>query len=82
MIAKALTELSRRVLTVAIDTGSNGALVRKISGDLTLVLLVGSADEGRVEDETVLGSLTFSLKSTEQCLLGTQNLDRRCRVLG
>ena len=32
--------------------------------------------------KTVLGSVALSLQSSEESLLGTENLDGRCRVLG
>ena len=40
------------------------------------------ADEGGVEDETVLGGVALGLERAEQSLFGAEDLDRGRRVLG
>jgi hypothetical protein len=63
------------LLGEGVDAGGDRALVREVARDATLVLLTGTADEGRVEDKTVLRGLALGLKGAEEGLLGTQDLD-------
>lgn len=58
-----------------VDTRGDGALVGEVAGDASLVAGLGLSDEGRVEDETVLGGVTTGLEGTEESLLSTENLD-------
>merc|ERR1719246_333534 len=69
------TELGGWVLREAVHTCGDSALVGQIAGNTTLVLLGGATDEGRVEDETILGSLSLGLQGSEEGLLSTENLD-------
>lgn len=48
----------------AVNTRGDGALVGQISGDAAFVLGGGAADEGRVEDEAVLGRVAASLEGS------------------
>uniref|UniRef100_A0A7S3IMF5 Uncharacterized protein n=1 Tax=Strombidium inclinatum TaxID=197538 RepID=A0A7S3IMF5_9SPIT len=81
LLLEGLSELGGGVNREVIDTGSDGALVGQVSGNSTLVFLAGSSDERRVEDQTVFGSLTLGLQSSEQSLLGTEDLNGRGGVL-
>lgn len=47
-----------------INTRGNGAFVCQVSGDAAFVLGGGAADEGRVEDEAVLGRVATSLEGS------------------
>lgn len=49
----------------AVDARGNGALVSQISGDAPLVLGGSTADEGGVENQTVLGGVSFRLQRPE-----------------
>lgn len=82
LVPQRLSELGRRHVGEAVDPARNGALVREEAGDPTLVLGAGTADEGRVVDETVLGGVALGLESAEEGLLSTEDLDRRGGVLG
>ena len=62
--------------------GGYAAFVGQISGDASLVPLLGSADEGRVKDESILRRVALGLQGSEQSLLCPQNLHCGCRVLG
>jgi len=79
---QSLTKLGGRSLGEVVDTRSNGALVGKETRNATLVLGASPANEGRVIQETILGSVTLGLQGTEESLLGTENLDRGGGVLG
>lgn len=46
------------------------------------MLGTGTADESRMVDETVFGSVTFGLESSEKGLFGAEDLDSRSGVLG
>lgn len=82
MALEGLTELGGGGFREVIDTGGNGTLVGKETGDSALVLGAGSSDEGRVVQETVLGGVTLGLQGTEKSLLGTENLNSGGGVLG
>ena len=75
-----VSELGGWGFTEAIDTGCDGALVSKVTWNLTLVLKASSSNEGWVEDETVLWCLTFGLQGSEEGFLGTEDLDGRSWV--
>jgi len=75
LLFQALSEFGCWSIGEAINSGGNGALVCQISGNSTLVLLLGTTNEGGVEDQTILWGLTFGLQSSEQSLLGTKKLD-------
>ncbi|GJC83751.1 hypothetical protein ColLi_06589 [Colletotrichum liriopes] len=72
------------VLHVAesVNTQTKSSLGSEGTGDLSLVLASGLANEGRVVDDTVLGCVVLGLESTEKGLLGTENLDGRRGSLG
>jgi len=82
LFLEALSELLGWGFRVAINSGGDGALVSKISGDSSLVLLLGSSDEGGVEDQTILWSLSLGLQSSEKSFFGTEDLDGGGWVLG
>mmetsp|Transcript_46707 Transcript_46707/g.123983 ORF Transcript_46707/g.123983 Transcript_46707/m.123983 type:complete len:338 (+) Transcript_46707:459-1472(+) len=65
-----------------VDADGQRTLGREDARDLALVLRRGLADERRVVDETVLGSVVLALQRAEQGLLGAENLNSRRRVLG
>jgi len=79
--AEDLSELGRRRVREAVDARRDRALVGKEARDASLVLGAGTADEGRMVDQTVLGRVTLGLERTEQGLLGSEDLDGRGRVL-
>jgi len=81
LFLKAFSELLGWSLREAIDSGGDGALVCKVSGDSSLVLLLSSSDESTVEDQTILWSLALGLQSSEQSFFGTKNLDSRSWIL-
>lgn len=60
-----LTNFRCWVLREAINTGGDSTLVSQITGDFTLVGSSGSSDKGRVEEKTILGSLSLGLEGTE-----------------
>lgn len=62
--------------------GGYAALVGQVSGDASLVPLLGSADEGRVEDESILGRVALGLQGSEEGLLCSQNLHCGCWIFG
>ena len=64
-----------------VNTRCDRALVGQVTGDASLVLLACAPDEGRVEDETILGGLTTGLQGSEKGFLRTQDLDGRGGVL-
>lgn len=66
LVPQRLSELGRRHVGEAVDPARNGALVREEAGDPTLVLGAGTADEGRVVDETVLGVLPLVLRARKR----------------
>lgn len=68
-------------LSERVNTRCDRALVGQVTGDATLVLLACAPDEGRVEDETILGGLTTGLQRSEKGFLRTQDLDGRGGVL-
>lgn len=82
LLPERLTKLGVGVLGKVVNSRGNCALVGKETGDAALVLLAGSANEGRVVDETVLGSVALGLQGTEKSLFGTEDLDGRGGVLG
>lgn len=63
-----------------IDTRCDRTFVGQESRDTTLVLRSSTTDESRVVDETVFGSVSFRLESTEESFLGTEDLNGRGRV--
>ena len=67
---------------VTIESGSEGALVGDISGDLTLILSLSFVDVAGVIQGTIFGSVTSGLQSSEQSLSSTQDLDSGSRALG
>lgn len=82
LLLQHLTKLLGGLLGKVVDSAGNGTLVGEVSGNATLVLGVGLADEGTVVDETELGSVALGLEGAEQGLLSTENLQSRGRVLG
>lgn len=52
-----------------VDARGDGALVGQVSGDAALVLGGSASDEGGVEDEPVLGSVSSGLKGSEKTQL-------------
>mmetsp|Transcript_22030 Transcript_22030/g.27058 ORF Transcript_22030/g.27058 Transcript_22030/m.27058 type:complete len:444 (-) Transcript_22030:276-1607(-) len=82
LVAQGLTNLSSGVLTEAVNTASNSALVRQIARDLAFVRSASSANERRVKQQTVLGSLALGLECAEQSLLSTKDLNGGGGVLG
>lgn len=48
-----------------VDARGDGALVGQISGDAAFVLGSSTSDEGRVEDEPILGGVATSLQGSE-----------------
>lgn len=51
------------------------------TGNLSFVLGLRLSDQGRVEDQTVLGGVVLRLERAEEGLLCSQNLDRGSWVL-
>jgi len=49
----------------AVNTWCYGTLIGQVSGNATLVLSSCSSNEGRVENQTILGCISFGLKSSE-----------------
>jgi len=82
LLTELVSELVGGLLTEGIDTGSHGALVGEETRDTSLVLGGSTSNEGRVEDETVLGGVSLGLEGAEEGLLGTEDLNSRGRVLG
>ena len=81
LIPERFADFGGRVLGEAVDSAGDRALVRQVARDLALVGSACAANERRVEEESVLGSLALGLESTEKRLLGTEDLDGRRRVL-
>jgi len=75
LFLEALSELGGWCIGEAINSGGDGALIGQISGDSTLVLLLGTSNEGGVEDQTILWGLTFGLQGSEQSLLSSKKLN-------
>lgn len=82
LLLEHLTKLLGGLLGKVVDSAGNRTLVGEVSGNATLVLGVGLADERTVVDETELGGVALGLEGAEQGLLGTKNLQGRGRVLG
>ena len=62
--------------------GCNGALVGEVSGDPSLVLGSSPPDEGGVENEPVLRSVSSCLQDSEKSFLCAEDLNCASRVLG
>mmetsp|Transcript_87519 Transcript_87519/g.272233 ORF Transcript_87519/g.272233 Transcript_87519/m.272233 type:complete len:644 (+) Transcript_87519:79-2010(+) len=82
LVAELLAEDRGGLVGEAVDARGQGALVGEVPGDAALVLLLRPADEGRVEDEAVLGRVALGLEGAEERLLRAQDLHRGGRVLG
>ncbi|RUP49832.1 hypothetical protein BC936DRAFT_141339, partial [Jimgerdemannia flammicorona] len=62
LLLQGLAELGSGLVGEAVDTGGDGAFVGDKARDAALILGARAADEGRVVDQAVLGSVAFSLK--------------------
>merc|ERR1711892_1545638 len=82
LLAQLLAKLVGGLLREVVDAAGDRALVREVARDAALVLGGGAPDEGRVEDEAVLGRVALGLERAEERLLGAEDLHRRGRVLG
>lgn len=60
-----------------VETGSNGGLVRDVARDASLVLGLGTTNEGGVEDQTILGGVALGLEGAEESFLSTEDLNGR-----
>jgi hypothetical protein len=70
------------LLGEVINSGSDRALVCKESRDSSLVLGASSANERGVVQQSVLGSVSLGLQSSEKSLLRAENLHGRSGILG
>ena len=66
----------------AVDARGDRDLVGEEARHAALVLGCGTGDGRGVVDEAVLGRVAFGLECAEERLFGTEDLDRRGRILG
>ena len=66
LLLEMVAEDARGVLGEAVDSGGDGGFVGEIPRDPPFVLRPGATDERRVEDQPVLGSVSFGLQRPEK----------------